>query len=429
MSTAIGSALWSPLAHMPSVLAGGRTIITHGSGTHLTTDDGRELLDATAGLWHANIGHGRPEIAEAAAAQLQRLETYQSFGSFSNDVALRLADRLAALSPIADPRIILTSGGSDGVEVAAKLARLHWQLEGRHDKVTILSRADSYHGLHAFGSSLSGPDIYRDGYGPGTLVPETALFSSTDIDDLERRITELGADRIAAIIAEPVIGSGGIIAPPPGYFERMQELARAHDILLIADEVVTGFGRTGRWFAVERFGIAPDMIVTAKGITSGYAPLGAVFVAPRLWKRFFDGPDAPIYRHGVTYSGHATACAIALANLDILERENLVERAAELETVLVRELEVLRDQPGVVEVRSGAGFLAGVQLEPEIPGDRVAAVALDRGVLLRVIRGNTIQISPPFVVTEQEIALIVRVLRETIEQFADRARPEDEEQS
>jgi adenosylmethionine-8-amino-7-oxononanoate aminotransferase len=404
-----GDALWSPLAHMPSVL-GNRTVVVSGSGSYVTTAEGQTLLDATSGLWHANVGHGRTEIADAARRQLATLETYQSFGSFTNDAALRLSDRLAGLSPIADPKIILTSGGSDSVEAAVKLARRHWQLEGQAQKTFVLSRADSYHGLHAFGSSLSGPDFYRDGYGPTTLVPETARFSSTDIDDFRRLVEEIGAERIAAVITEPVIGSGGIIAPPEGYFEQLQTIARENDILLIVDEVITGFGRTGRLFASERFALQPDLLVVAKGITSGYAALGAVFVAPRIWQRFFTGDDAPVYRHGVTYSGHATACVIAEANLDIIEREDLVAESARLEGVLDTALDGLRGRDDVREIRSGAGFLAGVAPVDDVPAEAIARYALAEGIILRVLRENLIQISPPFITSDADVARIVDVI-------------------
>lgn len=418
-ASAQGASLWSPLAHMPTVL-GNRTVIVAGEGSHVTTADGRRLLDATSGLWHANVGHGRREIADAAAKQMATLETYQSFGFFSNDRALELADRLAALAPFPDAKVILTSGGSDSVEVAAKLARRHWVEEGRPEKRYILSRADSYHGLHAFGTSLTGPEMYREGYGPGDFVPETARFSSTDIGDLARLIEEIGPERIAAVITEPVIGSGGVIAPPPGYFEGMQSLAAEHDLLLIADEVITGFGRVGHWFGSERFGLRPDLLVFAKGVTSGYAALGGVLVAPRIWRRFYDGPDAPIYRHGVTYSGHATASAVAMANLDILERDGLLQRSSELEARLHAAVAPLASRDDIAEVRSGAGLLAAVAPVERIPNALVVAEALDRGVILRALRENFIQMSPPFVTTDDEIDEIVRVLVESIDAVAAR---------
>ena len=401
-------ALWSAQAHMPTVL-GKQIEIVGGDGPYVTTASGKRLLDATAGLWHANIGHGREELARAAYDQMKRLETYHVFGRFVNDTALVLADRLASYSPFDDAKVILTSGGSDSVENACKLARRHWQLEGRTSKKIILSREYSYHGLHAYGTSIAGLHFNREGYGTESLIPETGLIDNSDITKVEAEVMRLGPENIAAIIAEPVMGTGGVIPPVPGYLEGLQRLAAEHDILLIADEVITGFGRTGTMFACERYAFTPDLLLMAKGITSGYAPLGGVLVAPRLWKRFYEGSDAPIYRHGTTYSGHATACAVALANLDILEGEGLIARAGELETVLDRALELARSHELVAEVRVG-GFLGGIELEQSVDGAAVVDFALAEGVILRLLRGNTLQISPPFVVTEDEINTIVEVV-------------------
>lgn len=412
-----GDALWSPLAHMPSVL-GNRITIVSGSGAFVMTAEGQCLLDATAGLWHANIGHGRVEIAEAAYRQMVKLETYHSFGFYTNDVASKLADRVAGLSPIVDSKVIFTSGGSDSIDVALKLARRHWQLEGKSEKTFILSRHDSYHGLHAFGASVTGVDFYRDGYGPGTLVPDTARFSSTDISDLKRCIDEIGGDRIAAIVAEPVIGSGGIIVAPPGYFSEMQRLAIENDILVIADEVVTGFGRTGDWFASPRFGLEPDMIAVAKGITSGYAPLGALLIAPRVWERFYAGADSPVYHFGTTYSGHATTCAIAGANLDIIEREGLLQRSRELEILLDRSLDRLRGREDIRLIRTGGGFLAGIAPIDRVPAELVARYAFDHGVILRVLRENMLQVSPPFVIGDADVVRIVETIENALDHLA-----------
>lgn len=409
--------LWSPLAPMPSVL-GNRIVIVRGDGATIEDADGRRYLDATSSLWHANVGHGRASIAAAAAEQIGTLETYHSFGFFTNDRAARLSDRLAALSPIADPRIIFTSGGSDGVEVAAKLVRRYWTEVGRPEKRYILSRDDSYHGLHGYGTSLTGPEMYRAGYGVDSLVDGAARFSSTDILDLERLVDRIGPERIGAIITEPVIGSGGVIGPPPGYFERLQALAAEHDILVIADEVITGFGRVGQWFGSQRYGLRPDITVVAKGITSGYAALGAVFVGPRVWGPFYDGPDSPVYRHGVTYSGHATACAVADANLDILESEGLIAESARLERVLVGALDGIRDSPLIADIRDGVGLMAAVAPITEVPAGRVVEIARRNGVILREIRFNYLQISPPFITTDAEIARIVSVLADAVTEAA-----------
>ena len=415
----VGAALWHPQAHMPTVRTK-RLVITGGQGAWLETSTGQRLLDATAGLWHANIGHGRERIARAAYEQMKKLETYHTFGRFANEPALRLADRLVALGPIPDAKVMLTSGGSDSVDLACKLARRHWQLEGRGQKKVILSRHGAYHGLHAFGTSIAGLQYNRDGYGTDSLVPETARISTNDINEVRRQIAEIGPENIAAVIAEPVIGTGGVVGPADGYLEGLAALAREHDVLLIADEVITGFGRTGRMFGSERYGIAPDLLTMAKGITSGYAPLGGVLVSPRVADRFFAGPaggDAPMFRHGLTYSGHATACVVAEANLDVIEEEGLVERAAYLERLLEKALEPLRTHDLVAEVRAGAAFMAGVQLRDDVSGDAVAERCTDAGVLIRTIHNNTLQICPPFVTTDDEVVLIAETIAEALDAY------------
>ncbi len=421
MTPAPGSALWNGQAHMPTARRN-RVTIAAGEGAWLVTSTGHRLLDATAGLWHANIGHGRESMARAAYDQMRRLETYHVFGRFANEPALRLADRLAAIGPTPDCKVMFTSGGSDSIELACKLARLHWQLDGRPDKTLVVSRRRSYHGLHAFGTSVAGIDRNRDGYGTRSLVPETARIPAQGLDQAIAELTAIGPERIAAIITEPVQGTGGVHGPEDGYLEGLQAFARGHEILLVVDEVVTGFGRTGLMFASQRWGLQPDLLVLAKGITSGYAPLGAVLAAPRVADRFFAGDDAPVFRHGLTYSGHATSCAVAEENLRILDQERLVSRAAHLETVLSKAVEPLRDHPLVVEVRAGAGFLAGVQLRPDVSGEVVAGMCVDDGVLMRPINGNTLHICPPFVASEDEVELIVTTLRSALDRIAP-ARP------
>jgi adenosylmethionine-8-amino-7-oxononanoate aminotransferase len=414
-----GGALWNPQAHMPTARAN-RLVITVGDGAWLTTSTGQRLLDATASLWHANVGHGRERIARAAYEQMRTLETYHTFGRFATEPALRLADRLVALGPIPGAKVMLTSGGSDSVDLACKLARRQWQLEGREQKKIVLSRHGAYHGLHAFGTSIAGLQYNRDGYGTDSLVPETARISTNNIHEVRTQVEQLGPENVAAIIAEPVIGTGGVVGPAEGYLLGLAALAREHDILLIADEVITGFGRTGRMFASHRYGITPDLVTMAKGITSGYAPLGGVLVSPRVADRFFAGSpggDAPTFRHGLTYSGHATACVVAEANLDVIAEEELVERAAHLETVLEKAVEPLRTHDLVAEVRAGAGFMAGVQLREDVSGDAVAEACTDAGVLIRTIHNNTLQICPPFVTTEDEIALIAQTITRALDTY------------
>lgn len=413
-----GPALWSAQAHMPSVL-GRQLVIERGEGSYITTTDGQRLFDGTAGLWHANVGHSHPEIAQAAHDQMLRLETYHVFQRYANDQAIALGERLDALSPIARSKVILNSGGSDAIDVACKLARRHWQREGRSTKQIILSREHSYHGLHAYGTSIAGLDFNREGLGTDSLVPETAIVSHDDIAAVEQAILELGPENIAALVSEPIQGTGGVNPPAPGYLEGLQRLAREHDILLIIDEVITGFGRTGEWFATSRYGLEPDMIIFAKGVTSGYAPLGGVLVAPRVWEPFYvDDAATPIFRHGATYAGHATAAAVALANLDIIERDGLVPRVRELEQVLRRELESLQQRnASVVDVRV-AGFLGGIGLHESVVNDRVLDRAIDKGFITRSLRGNTLQLSPPFIVSDQEVVDYVAAIDEAITEEA-----------
>jgi adenosylmethionine-8-amino-7-oxononanoate aminotransferase len=405
-----GPALWPAQAHVPSII-GRQLVIRRGQGAYIETTDGRRLFDGTAGLWHANIGHSHPALAEAARTQMSTLETYHIFARFVNDQALGLAERLWGLSPIHDAKVILNSGGSDAIDVACKLARRHWQREGRTSKTTILSREHAYHGLHAFGTSIAGLDFNREGFGTPSLVPETERVPVQDLAALTSTVERIGADNIAAFVTEPIQGTGGVNPPAPGYLEGVQQLCERHDILLIVDEVITGFGRTGTMFATQRFGLRPDLITFAKGVTSGYAPLGGVLVAPKIWQPFYiDDAATPIFRHGATYAGHATACAVAMANLDVLEKDGLIPRVAELEEQLGGLLEQLRDRrPSVVDVRVG-GFLGGVTLAEHIPAGRAADALIDLGFVSRALRGNTLQLSPPFITTDRELADFVHAI-------------------
>jgi adenosylmethionine-8-amino-7-oxononanoate aminotransferase len=400
---------WHPFADMHRV-RDHELVLVRGEGAWIEDVDGRRYLDATAGLWYCNVGHGRRAIADAAAAQLSRLAAYSNFGPFATEPTLALADRLAALAPIEDAAVFFGSGGSDGVDTAAKLARRYWDALGHPERRVIVSREHAYHGMHAFGTGLAGIPVNREGYG-GPLVGDTIQVSAHGVDELERLFRERGKE-IAAFIGEPVIGAGGVIPPEDGYWEAVTRLCDAHGVLLVADEVITGFGRLGTMFGSERFEIAPDMITFAKGVTSGYLPLGGVLVGRRVAEPFWDGASGPIFRHGYTYSGHATACAAALANLDILEGEGLVARVRSLEPVLAREIGRLDEAPLVGETRV-VGLTAAVELDEATlaanPGapDVVAGALRRHGILTRVLRGVALQVSPPFVITEAEIRLMV----------------------
>ena len=417
------SSFWHGFADMHTV-RDAEVVIRRGEGVWIEDVDGRRYLDATAALWYCNAGFGRREIATAVAGQLERLAAYSSFGAYTSEPTIRLAERLAALSPIPDAVVFLGSGGSDAIDTAAKLVRRYWDVVGRPEKRIIVSREHGYHGMHGWGTSLVGMPPMKAGYG-GEIIEEVVHVGALDTETLGALFSQRGRE-IAAFFGEPVIGAGGVIPPGTGYWAEVQRLCREHDILLVADEVITGFGRTGVWWGSQRYGIEPDIIVFAKGVTSGYVPLGGILVGRRVQEPFWEGTaggPVAVFRHGYTYSGHAGACAAAMANLDILEREGLVARVASLEPVLEAALRSLEVAPLVGEVRA-VGLMGAVGLRPDLlaadPGlvERVVGAALQRGVATRVLRGHAIHVSPAFVISESEIAQLVDGLRGALEDVA-----------
>lgn len=401
---------WHGFADMHAI-RDGEIVFTEGDGVLLRDTAGNEVIDSTAALWYCNVGFGRREIAEAVAGQLTRLAAYSSFGAYTTDRTIELADRLATLSPLGPETVVfLGSGGSDAIDTAAKLARRYWDVLGQPGKRVIVSREHGYHGMHAWGTSLAGIPGNKAGYG-GPFIDEVAQVGAHDVEAL-RALFEARAGEIAAFIGEPVIGAGGVIPPVDGYWPAVSALCREFDVLLIADEVITGFGRTGTMWATTRYGIEPDMITFAKGVSSGYVPLGGVLVGERVRRPFWDDPvPGAVLRHGYTYSGHAGAAAAAIANLDILERESLVARVAALEPVVASALGGLRGAPLVGEVRT-VGLTGAVALDPaalaQDPGlpEKVVAAAYRHGVATRVLRAHALQFSPAFVITEAQIRAI-----------------------
>jgi len=397
--------LWHPFADM-AVVKDAEVVIARGEGAIVWDEQGREYVDARGGLWYCAAGHGRTEIADAAAAQMRTLAAYDTFERLANRPALDLAERVSELAPFPNGAVFFTSGGSEAVDTAAKLARRYWHALGRPDKQAIVHRRHAYHGMNAYGTSLAGIPSNREGF--GTLIPDVASVGHDDPAELEALLAER-AGTIAAFIGEPVIGAGGILHPPDGYWAAVQELCRRYDVLLIADEVITGFGRLGRWFGSERLGIEPDLITCAKAITSGYLPLGAVVANERVQEPFWTQGPGTLFRHGFTYSGHPSACAAGLANLDLMARDGLVERVAEMEPVLTAAVERLRSAPLVSEVRSGLGLLAAVELDADAraadPGlvDKVVHACREHGVLTRGLAGRALQISPPYVISQGEL--------------------------
>jgi adenosylmethionine-8-amino-7-oxononanoate aminotransferase len=404
-----GTRLWHPFAAMGAVDAG-ELVIARGEGARVWDADGREYLDATAGLWFANVGHGRAELADAAAAQMKKLAAHHTFGDIANEPARELADRVAALAPLDEAAVFFGSGGSDAVDTAGKIARRYWSLLGRPERQVIVSRRFAYHGVNAYGTSLGGIAANQEGF--GRLVEDVLVVDDDDPAELAAALDGLG-ERAAAFIGEPVIGAGGVIPPPDGYWPEVERILRERDVLFIADEVICGFGRLGTWFGTERYGVTPDLITCAKGLTSGYVPLGAVIASGRVREPFWaDG--APPFRHGYTYSGHAAACAVALANLDIIEREGLLERVREAEPVLAAALDPLAELPGVAEVRH-AGLLGAIELEPGVSADAAVLGARERGVLTRALRGTALQLSPAYIATDDELRAMVAGLAEAVD--------------
>jgi len=407
----VGTTFWHPFANMSAVRERALTIV-RGEGALVWDDTGREYVDVTAALWFCNIGHGRAELADAAARQMRELAAYHTFGPFRNPPAEELAQRVAALAPLDDAKVFFTAGGgSDAIDTAGKLARAYWHVSGRPEKRVIVSRNLAYHGVNAYGTSLGGIPANEALF--GRLVSDVEQVPWDDADALAATIEDLGAERVAAFVCEPVVGAGGVLPPPSGYLERVAEICRVKDVLLIADEVITGFGRLGEWFGSERFGIRPDLITVAKGITSGYVPLGAVIASGRIAEPFWREGGTELLRHGYTYSGHATACAVALAHINVLESERLVERVRELERVLDAALRPLERHDLVREVRT-IGLLGAVELDREV-ADRVAAETLERGVITRALRGVALQISPPFVITEEQVGTVAAAIRESLD--------------
>lgn len=396
-------ALWHPFSDMGAVERDGEFVIARGQGVHVFDAAGRRYLDATAGLWFTNVGHGRAELAEAAARQMRTLAAYSTFGDYVTQPTVELAERLAGIAPVPGSKVFFTSGGSDSVETAAKLARRYWVEAGQPEKTVVIGRQKAYHGMHYAGTALSGIPGNSEGY--GVLVPDTATVVWDDVEDLRSTIERIGPGHVAAFFCEPVIGAGGVYPPPEDYLAGVRKLCTELDVLFVADEVVTGFGRIGgSWFASTRFGLEPDLVTTAKGLTSGYLPMGAVLVAPRVAQPFFR-PDGGVWlRHGYTYSGHATAAAVALANLAIIEREGLLDEAARLETTLARHLGPLADHERVAEVRCGTGALVAVQLADPTAAAGLARRLRDFGVATRAVGTGAIQVSPAFVMTDGEVA-------------------------
>jgi beta-alanine--pyruvate transaminase len=411
-------------------------ILASAKGAYYTTEDGRRLFDCLSGLWCCPIGHGHPKIVEAIRRQAETLD-YSTAFQFCNPITLSLADRVAALAPEGLNRVFFTNSGSEAVDTALKIAYGYHRLRGEGARTRFIGRERGYHGVGFGGMAVGGMVANRKMFGPIMIggvdhLPHTHNLSQMAFsrgqpawgahlaDELERLVALHDASTIAAVIVEPMQGSTGVLVPPVGYLQKLRDICTKHGILLIFDEVITGFGRVGEHFGAQRFGVTPDILTFAKGVTNGIIPMGGIIVREELYQTFM-GVTAPAHAieffHGYTYSGHPMAAAAGHAALDVLIGEGLIARSRELEPVLENAIHALKGEPGIVDIRN-MGLAAAVELDP-IPGKpglramRVFERGLAEGLLLRMA-GDCIAVGPPFISTPDEIAQMGEGIRRAI---------------
>lgn len=423
----------------------GSQVITEASGVYVTDSEGNEYLDGIAGLWCVNIGHGRKEMADTIADQVMKMQYYNPFGHSTNEPAAELSAKLASLAPDHINHVFYTGSGSASNDIAARLAHYYFELRGMPNKKKLISRNDAYHGSTYFAASLTGIHGTKNGFNQIaediiTHVSSANMYRRPEgmneeaycdylVGEFEDRITQLGAGNVAAFFAEPIMGAGGVLVAPEGYHRRMWEVCQANDILFIADEVVTAFGRIGEWFTSESlYGCKPDMIVTAKGISSGYIPLGATLVSDKVYDVISQPQnEGGVLSLGFTYSGHAVACAAALKNIEILERENILENVREVGPYFQEKMRELMELPIVGDVR-GSHFMLGIELVSDKgkktgfdaavnAAGRVFNRCQSKGLIIRPIV-NLIVLSPPLTFTIENCDFVFDTLRSSIEETA-----------
>ncbi|MCF8205094.1 MAG: aspartate aminotransferase family protein [Methylotenera sp.] len=412
-------------------------LLTQADGMFFRDDKGREVLDGIAGLWCVNAGHNRPKIVQAIQQQAAELDFAPPF-QMAHPKAFELAERLAQITPAGLNRIFFTNSGSESVETALKMAIAYHRVRGEGARTRLIGRERGYHGVNfggisvggmvanrkMFGSLLSGVDHIRHTHDPARNAFSVGIpqHGAEFADDLERLVQLHDASTIAAVIVEPVAGSTGVLIPPQGYLQRLREICDKHGILLIFDEVITGFGRTGNPFGAQTFGVTPDLMTVAKGITNGCVPMGAVFAQQKIHDAFMTGPEHLIeFFHGYTYSAHPLACAAGLATLDTYADGDLLTRAARMQDEFAKALHSLRDEPNVIDVRN-IGLVGGIELKPldGQPAKRAFNVFLDcwdKGLLIRTT-GDTIALSPPLIIESSHIERIIDTLRGALRRAA-----------
>ena len=382
--------------------------VARGEGARIYDVDGNEYIDGMASLWYCAIGHGRREMADAIANQVTTIEAYSAFDPFTTRVADELCERISDLSPIDDSRVFLCNSGSEAVDSAMKLARLAHVQAGRPERTLIISRGRGYHGTNYGGTSAQGIPPNRAGYGP--LVGDVLHVDPDDIEGMSK-LMSTNSERLAAVISEPVQGAGGVFPPTDGYLQQLRKLCDQHGAYLIFDEVITGFGRLGTWFGAQHFGVTPDLLTFAKAVTSGYQPLGGVIVAKSV-REPIEADTAFLLRHGYTYSGHATACASALANLDIIERESLLERAVHIGRRLESGLTALANDGMIDHARGRVAVWAAAHktgVDPMVVRDRMLAA----GAITRALNTDTNSFCPPLVISDAELDRLIDIFATT----------------
>ena len=434
-----------PFTHFPSFEREGALVISEGKGAYVFDAEGKRYLDGIAGVWCVNVGHGNVELAETMAEQAKRLAFFNTFVDTTNPPAAELAAKLAELAPAHLNRIFFDTGGSAANDTTVRTIHFYFNRLGQFAKKKLISRVDAYHGSSYLAMALTGKEEDHEGFDlPSDLVHYVSCpnpyrraagvtidqFCDQLVDELEAKIVELGPENVAAFFAEPIMGAGGVIVPPPGYHLRTQEVCRRYGVLYVSDEVVTGFGRLGRMFASEPlFDLEPDVITCAKGLTSGYIPLGASIFSDEIYEVIRKSePGLDSFNHGFTYSGHPVCCAVALKNIEIIERERICEHVQEIGPYFEKRLARLDTLPLVGEVR-GSHFMLCVEnvankhtkelLPDEIEiGKRISNHCERRGLIVRPM-GHLNVISPPLTLTRDEIDELVEILGASIEATAD----------
>jgi adenosylmethionine-8-amino-7-oxononanoate aminotransferase len=438
--------LWGHFTNLSAIQRQGLPIIDHGDGAYVYDTNGKRYLDGLSGLFTVNVGHGRRELAQAAAQQSEKLG-YFPLWSFGHEPGIRLAAKLASLAPGDLNRVFFTAGGGEAVESAWKLAVQYYTNIGQPNRRKVISRYYAYHGTSLGALSITGIPAIREPFEPlfswAVKVPNTSQYrcgmcaeqnacSLDCADEVERTILREGPETVAMVVMEPVQNTGGALVPPPGYWKRIREICDKYQILLVSDEVICGFGRLGYWFGCERFEYQPDMITFAKGVTSGYAPLGGVIVSDRLAAPFLEG-EAAVFLHGLTFGGHPVSCAVALANIDIMEREDLLGNVRRNEAIFDEVMEGLRDLPFVGDVR-GCGYFRVVELVKDkatkqsftddecnwLLRDELSPYIYNAGLICRADdRADPVLVlSPTLVCGEEELRFIGKVLTDALNQAA-----------